>query len=183
MTRKQWIVLSVAATWAGLAAAAVGCGGSSPTSSSKPIFDAPFMTVYEGCDGTYVGGGTGSGIGQCSILHSQAELNAYWTSLWSDPVPQVDFSQVWVVAVHSHHCGGCCGGTWEVQAVVETPDCISIEIQAVGCTPPCDGDAICACAVLVTVPPEDKQICHENPPYIPCASCFNGPPPHQICPF
>jgi hypothetical protein len=36
--------------------------------------------------------------------------------------------------------------------------------------------------VLVTIPPEDKQICHENPPYSPCASCFNGPPPNQLCP-
>jgi hypothetical protein len=160
MTRKRLLVLSVAAMGAGIAAAAIGCSGSSPISPSNPapIFDEPFMTAYEGCDGTYVGGGAGGASG-CVALRSQAELNTFWTSLWSDPVPQVDFSQVWAIGFYEAYCMGCCGATWKVQSVEETPDCISIEIQHIGCGPECDGDASCACVVLVTVPQADKPIC------------------------
>ena len=145
-----------------LAVASVGCGGSTPASSSSnrvPIIDTPFMTVYEGCDGTYVGGGLGGGMTMCTALHSQAELDAFWASLYSDPVPQVNFDQVWAFAFYAHYCGACCGGAWKVQSVEETPDCISIEIQEICDSAECDGNAECACVVLVTVPQTDKPIC------------------------
>jgi hypothetical protein len=145
-----------------LAAAAVGCSGSSPTSSSTcgSCPPSPFETVYEGCDGTYIGGEISGGT-YCLVLHSQAELDTFWASQWSDPAPQVNFDNAWVAAVYELPCGGCCGvGTWVVQSAEETPDCISIEIREVGCSPYiCFGPAGCACVVLVTVPQADKPIC------------------------
>jgi hypothetical protein len=154
-----------------IAVAAVGCAGSTPTSSSKPapIFDEPFMTAYEGCDGTYVGFGTG-GMTMCTALHSQAELDAFWASLYSDPVPQVNFDQVWAFAFYAHYCSGCCWGTWEVTSLEETPDCISIEIQHIGCGSECDELATCACTVLVTIPQADKPVCVNGSPAYPCLS-------------
>ncbi len=70
-------------------------------------------------------------------------------------------TQAWVFAFYAESCGGCCdGGTWEVQAVDETPDCINIDFQGIGCSIiACDGPAECACAVLVAVPQTDKPIC------------------------
>ena len=143
-----------------LAAACISCGGSTPASSPDrvPIIDTPFTTVYEGCDGTYVGGGSGGSSG-CATMRSQAELDAFWTSLYSDPVPRIDFDQVWAIGFYEAFCDGCCWGTWEVTLIEETPDCISIEIQEICGSAECDGFADCACAVLVTVPQADKPIC------------------------
>jgi hypothetical protein len=153
-----------------LAVAAVGCTDSSPSSPSAcGVCPGPFFkTVYEGCAGTYIGGGLGGTFSLCEVLYSQPDLDAFWTSLWSDPVPQVDFSQVWVIAIYQRFCTACCGGSWEVQSVEETPDCISIEIQQ-NCNPAeCDGNANCACAVLVTIPQADKPVCVFGWEPVPC---------------
>ena len=148
-----------------------------PRDAPEPF---PFTTVYEGCDGTYVGGGLGgSGFSSCTVFHSQEELDAFWTFRWSDPVPQVDFDQAWVFAIYRIYCGACCvGGTWEVQSAEETHDCIRVEIQKVGCsTVECNGPASCACIVLVTIPQADKPFClnESGPGTCPYLSSFSSP--------
>ncbi len=126
------------------AVAAVGCGGSSPTSSSSPDdnpapvdpppVDPPpappfplgpieFETVYEGCRFESYGHSVGA------IIENQADLETKWAEYGiPDPAPAVDFSERTVIA--SHGPAESCGcGSLEVTSVVQRESYTEVSLE------------------------------------------------------